>query len=266
MRYGIVGALVAAAFYTLVPPHHLHRSGAGLLRQGTSWSWHGRLAAGKAIEIRGVSGSISAQAASGNEVEVTAEKHGRRSDPDDVTIEVVEHDGGVTICAVYPGRNNRCAPGGGQMNTRNNDVEVEFTVHVPRDVGFVGATVNGGVEAVGLSGPVEASTVNDGIHIETSAGDVRASTVNGSITAVATGAGTRPLRFNTVNGSITVTLPRNLSADVEAATVNGTITTDFPITVDGRMSPRRLRGRIGQGGRSLELETVNGSIRIRSAM
>jgi DUF4097 and DUF4098 domain-containing protein YvlB len=78
------------------------------------------------------------------------------------------------------------------------------------------------------------------------------------------GQGSGPLRFHTVNGSVTVTLPRNLNADLRAQTVNGAIETDFPITVSGRLTPRRLDGRIGQGGRSLTLETVNGSIRIRA--
>lgn len=263
MKYGIAGMLVAAAWYALAPALHQGSAGAGAIRQGADWTWHGRIAEGKTIEIRGVNGSISAEPATGNEVEVTAEKHGRRDDPDDVRIEVVEHERGVTICAVYPGRGNRCEPGGGHMSTHNNDVEVEFTVHVPRRVGFAGSTVNGGVDALGLTGPVEASTVNSGVRIETSDGEAEATTVNGSIIAVIGPGGRRPLRFNTVNGSVTATLPRDLGADLDASTVNGNINSDFPITVTGRMSPRRLSGRIGQGGRTLNIRTVNGAIRIR---
>ena len=46
-------------------------------------------------------------------------------------------------------------------------------------------------------------------------------------------------------------------------TVNGDIETEFPLTVSGRVGMRRIRGTVGQGGRTLELETVNGSIRLR---
>src|SRR2546430_12779216 len=46
-------------------------------------------------------GDIDAVAGSG-EVEVTAVKHAHRSDPDEVKIQVVQHEDGVTICAVYP--------------------------------------------------------------------------------------------------------------------------------------------------------------------
>ncbi len=75
--------------------------------------------------------------------------------------------------------------------------------------------------------------------------------------------GTGPLNFETVNGSVTVTLPGGLNADFSAETVNGSITTDFPIQVQGRMTPRSLRGQIGSGGRELHVETVNGSVRLR---
>src|SRR5882762_11717845 len=77
--------------------------------------WKGKVAPGKSIEIKGVNGDIRAVAGSGD-VEVTAVKHARRSDPDDVKIEVVEHEDGVTICAVYPSddrRENTCDAGRG---------------------------------------------------------------------------------------------------------------------------------------------------------
>src|SRR5262245_15790892 len=84
------------------------------------FSWKGALGRGAVLEIKGVNGGIDATAASGAEAEVTAFKRARRSNPDEVEIKVVEHSGGVTICAVYPshgGRANTCEPGeGGHMN------------------------------------------------------------------------------------------------------------------------------------------------------
>src|SRR6267143_1265964 len=86
--------------------------------------WQGKVAAGATIEVKGVNGGIDAEPGSGSEVEVTAVKRARRSNPDDAEIKVVEHSGGVTICSVYPSREgapNECKPGsGGRMNTRDN--------------------------------------------------------------------------------------------------------------------------------------------------
>jgi hypothetical protein len=233
------------------------------------FQWHGRVGAGKTVEIKGVNGAIDAAAASGDEVEVTATKKGRRSDPGSVRIEVVEHAEGVTICAVYPDvdeRRNECRPGdGGHMSTRDNDVDVHFTVRVPRGVAFAPRTVNGDVEAEGLEGDVSVRTVNGSIQVSTT-GRADAQTVNGSIRASAGRADwSGEAEFKTVNGSITVTLPSSTAADVRAETVNGEIETDFALTVSGRVSRRRLSGTIGGGGRSLEMETVNGSIHLRKS-
>jgi hypothetical protein len=268
MKFAIIGFAVAtAAWISNGGPggerHSLHvLSSSATPKQGDNWNWHGRVAAGKSVEIRGVNGDVTADAADGAEVVVTATKRGRRSDPDEVRIEVIEHEDGVTICAVYPGSSNNCARGGGHSNTHNNDVEVNFTVHLPRGVGFDGNTVNGDVEATGLTGPVDANSVNGAVRIETTSGEASASSVNGAVTATVHAIGTGAMNFKSVNGSVNVSLPANISADIDAQTVNGSIDTDFPITVNGRMSPRHLRGSIGQGGRRLELETVNGSIRL----
>ena len=233
-----------------------------------TWSWRKALAAGKAIEIKGINGDVTATAASGNQVEVVARKSAERSDPDDVRIEVVEHEDGVTICAIYPHRSgdrpNECLPGArGRSSNHNNDVEVDFEVRVPRGVRFTGRTVNGGVRASGLTADAKASTVNGSVRVTTT-GLAEASTVNGSITvAMGRTNWTDNLSFKTVNGQITVEMPGNLNADVSASTVNGSLSSDWPMTVRGRWGPKRMNGKIGSGGRELDLETVNGDIELR---
>lgn len=256
MRLATLGPLVVAAALPLARP---------AAAQG-EFHWKGQLAAGKTIEIKGVNGDVSAVAGSG-EVEVTAVKHARRSDPDEVKIEVVPSVEGVTICAVYPSdgrRDNTCEAGEhGHMNTHDNDVVVNFTVRVPAGVRFVGKTVNGQIEAANLGSDVDASTVNGSIRVSTS-GSAEASTVNGSITAsLGRATWTDALEFHTVNGGITLDLPAGVSTEVRASTVNGDIETDFPLMVTGRLGPRRVTGTIGAGGRRLALETVNGSIKLR---
>jgi hypothetical protein len=232
--------------------------------------WQGRIAKGSAIEIKGVNGSIRAEGSSGSEVEVVASKQSRRSDPNSVRIQVVEHGNGVTICAVYPSsdstRPNVCGAGDeGHSSVQNNDVQVEFVVRVPAGVRFRGHTVNGEVEARSLGADVEASTVNGSVHVSTT-GYAEASTVNGEIVASLGRADwTEELEFETVNGSITLNLPASTSTLLEAETLNGDITTDFSMTVQGRFSKRHVSGTIGDGGRQLSLKTVNGSIQVRRA-
>src|SRR6266545_2670514 len=142
---------------------------------GQDFNWHGRLAAGKRLEVKGVNGDVRAVLASGAEAVVNARKHARRSDPDEVEIRVVESEDGVTICAVYPTprrarEENNCEPvDRGRSSTDNNDVTVDFEVQVPAGVQFNGQTVNGSVYAeMGRSdwkNDLEFSTVNGGITL-----------------------------------------------------------------------------------------------------
>jgi len=237
--------------------------------QAQDFNWHGRLAAGKRLEVKGVNGDVRAVLASGAEAVVNARKHARRSDPDEVKIEVVESDEGITICAVYPTpprarRENTCQPGDHwSSSTENNDVTVDFEVQVPAGIEFNGQTVNGEMSAEGLRGDVRASTVNGSVRVSTT-GLAEASTVNGSVYAEMGRADwTNDLEFSTVNGGITLILPGKLDTEIRANTVNGDIETDWPLTVTGRFSNRRIRGTIGAGGRGLSLSTVNGEIRLK---
>lgn len=231
------------------------------------FEWAGELDSGEEIEVRGINGRIEATSATGNRLRVTAEmREGRKGDVEDVSIEVVEHANGVTVCAMYPTRpgerENRCAPGDSRLNNHDNDTRVDFRIEVPAGVNLRAGTVNGDVHVRRVAGDVRASTVNGDVDME-AGGNAEGSTVNGSIRAAMAGDLRTDLKLNTVNGSVTVALPPGANAEVEAATVNGSLESDFPLTVQGRFSNRRMRGTIGEGGHRLLLETVNGGVAIR---
>ena len=234
--------------------------------QDANFVWHGTVPTGQTVEIKGVNGDIIVERAAGEEIEVRAEKRARRSDVDAVRIEVIEHAGGVTVCAVYPssrGRENTCEPGsGGRNSIRNNDVRVTFYVSVPEDVAFLGSTVNGDVEVHDLASDVGARSVNGDIEISTS-GFAEASTVNGSIEAAMERYNIEAgLSFSTVNGSISLDLPDDVDADLDARWVNGRLEADLPFELVGRISRHSATGVLGDGGPKLNLKTVNGSIHV----
>jgi len=237
-------------------------------RSSETFEWSRDLPAGAVLEIKNVNGGIVASGGAGTAVE--AVKSGREDDPGEVRIEVVESttsDGHprVTLCAVYPGERNRCAPGDeGNLGARDNDVAVAFRVRVAPGVRLVARSINGAVEATELEDDVDASTVNGAIAVRT-AGRVSATTVNGSIEAVV-GARTwdGAIRLETVNGSIRLSAPADLSARIEASTQNGSIDTDWPLEVHGKWVGRHVDGEVGEGGPgTLKARTVNGRIELR---
>jgi DUF4097 and DUF4098 domain-containing protein YvlB len=142
--------------------------------------------------------------------------------------------------------------------------KVDYLITLPAGARIRVSTVNGAVTVDGLAGAIRASTTNGSVEISGAAGEVEASTVNGGITARY-----RRLdpdsthRFSTTNGSITVSLPEGDGGRIAARTVNGGVHNDLPLESADRTGRNRLEGRLGKGRGSLELNTVNGAIRLR---
>ena len=228
------------------------------------FQWTGQIGLGNRIEIKGVNGGIRATATTGDLTQVSATKRAQRNDPSQVTVELVEHSDGVTICAVYPAPPgepaNECLPGdAGRMSVRDNDVAVDFDILLPAGVVLVGRTVNGGVEATNVASDVVAGTTNGEIVISTSR-HAEASGVNGRVSAnIGLATWDRDLEIGTVNGTVTVEIPSNTNGRVRASTVNGVVRSDFPLTSS---SPRSAQGTLGSGGRLLTLSTVNGNVNL----
>ena len=261
-------AVAGFAGWGATPDSSRHSSWLASDQESQEFRWSGTIQPGSTLEIKGVNGDVEADGGSGTQAEVVATKTGKDDDPSEVSIEVIEHSGGVTVCAVYPRSSGEkpfvCAAGkDGKIDSHDNDVVVNFTVRVPRGVNLTAETVNGAVEARSIDGDVHARTVNGSVQV-TATGAADGQTVNGSVT-ISMGRTEGPLNFQTVNGSITVELPNGAGADVSASTVNGEITTDFPMTVQGRFGMHHAQGRIGAGGADLSLETVNGNIQLKRA-
>jgi hypothetical protein len=224
------------------------------------FDWRGAIAPGNTLEVKGVNGDIVIEPAAGSEVQVSARITARRSDPNQVKVEVVPRGGDISICSVYPTDDGPVGCSG-RGSIRDNDTKVHFTVRLPRGVKLNARTVNGEITGRGLHSPLDARTVNGKIEIATSE-SASARTVNGEIIADL-GQLVSATEFQTVNGGITVGLPQVANADVQAAVVNGSIRPDFPLTLTGTFSGKKINGRLNNGGPPLSLKTVNGSIHIR---
>jgi hypothetical protein len=234
---------------------------------GDPWEYRALIGPSQLVWIRNTNGPIEVVAGSSDSLFVHVEKSWRHSHPQSVRLIPVLSERGVTICAMWDAREQRCEEGGDyRLNgVKKNDVAVRFTIHLPRGVRIDASTVNGGLEINGVSAPVDAETVNGRISVNTSTGPVKATTVNGSIEAVMQSLTSGDVHLETVNGSVTASLPAKIDANIDAETVNGRVETDFPVKISGKISTRHLRGTIGNGGLTLRLETVNGSIRLHEA-
>ncbi|MBA3969471.1 MAG: hypothetical protein H0X52_05160, partial [Gemmatimonadetes bacterium] len=80
-----------------VPFFALLSGSASMAAAQQDFRWSGVVPAGQRVEIKGVFGDVRAEAASGSEVEVSAVRRaGRQGRVEDVRVETVKHEGGVT--------------------------------------------------------------------------------------------------------------------------------------------------------------------------
>jgi putative adhesin len=211
--------------------------------------WHGWAPAGQVVEINNIYGNVRAETAAGDEIEVIALKSGN-GDPAEVSIEVIEHKGGVTICAVYPNANAEhpfeCRPshGGGFRMAASSDSEahvrwdnggggdvllnnlrVDFLVRLPRHLRFIGRTVDGDVSAHVMEQDVEA---------------------------------------HSVLGDVTVDLDPSAGAEVRAETAMGRVSSEFPLTIrTDRDHGTQASAHFGNSHRVVRLKSSAGNIRLQ---
>jgi hypothetical protein len=227
------------------------------IAQQRDFEWHGPIARGSFIEIRGINGNVRALPSTSGEVEVVANVEGQQEPASGVQVQLMRNGDGVTVCSVFPGE-QVCRP----LGDTGPGARVNFVVKVPEGVNFLGSTVNGGVEADSLKSDVQAYTVNGQVKVSTT-GTVQAKTINGSITAsLLKPFWSKPPELTTINGAITLVLPSSANAALQAATKNGKIVTDF--IARGKVTEQEVVGRIGGGrGGRLIITTVNGSIELK---
>ena len=265
------------------------------------FTWSGRLASGQTLGIKHFNGPIDVREATGDRVELRAERRTRRSN--EVSYEIQNESDGVTICGVWRGR-SACDSGrrGGwdwedgppssrltvllpkgvrlHASTGNGDVTVEKAsndleiasgngdVRITMTAGQVNvSTGNGELEIEGATGPVRASTGNGRVYVTTSTGPVTARTGNGEIDVkMKTLTSTSDMQFVTGNGSVTVALPGNFNGEIDASTGNGEFRSDFEIRVLGRLNPHHVRGTIGTGGgQTIKMTSGSGRLELRKS-
>jgi hypothetical protein len=236
---------------------------------GATWTYRSKLGAKQWVWIRNLRGSVTVEPARGDSLQVSAVKTYRSSDTASVRLVATPYDGGVAVCAVWES-DGGCSPGRGDIQLRggrHNDVGVDFTVRLPRNVGLGATTMVGDVHVAGARGPLVVHAVSGDVDVATTKGPVKVELVNGDVRVRMEAFGdSGGVSASTINGSLTAELPPHLDADVEASTVNGSITTDYPLAVGGKFAGRKLHATLGRGGRVVHLETVNGSIKLKKAI
>ncbi len=249
---------------------------APLIAQTPDFRWEKQLAPDKIVSLHNLSGRVVVSPSTTGKVEITGTRRGRGR-TEDVTIQVVESDRGITACSMHKDMDMECYDGGFQVHDNRNrnrgrrdwddQVHIDMEVKVPKGMRVSVSNVSGDVRVTGMEGTIKASSVSGDVRLETAkATSVRASSVSGDVDVVVESlTGDGMLTFSSVSGNVTAQLPQNLDADVSMRSVSGSLDSEFPLTLNGRVSRSSISARIGKGGRELEVHTVSGDVRLRMA-
>ena len=237
----------------------------------------------KALEIDNIWGSIEVVADSNDTVELTVERSTRAESKaklekadKEVTLDTTQDEGVLKLYVNGPFRCN-CDDCRRDRDDEGYRVKMDFQVHVPRQMDIKVKTVNEGRILVrNTTGNFAVRNVNGKIDMENVSGSGTARTVNGPVTVSFRQNPKENSDFKTINGAVELRFARDLSADFRFKTFNGGIYSDFPVTSmpvhameqehhGGKViyrSDRFAEVRVNAGGPQIQVENLNGDIRI----
>ncbi len=237
---------------------------------------------GKAtLEIDNIWGDVKVRPGQTGEIVVTISE--KRSAPDqkrfERSLETLKlntdaDDNGVIL---YVGNHDRGWHG--RDNCRGCRVDYQFDVVVPVDTQLNVSTVNDGrIDIAGVSGSVSAANVNGPIAVSKMRNCSELNSINGEVSLGFVAPPGENCNIETINGDITLTMPDDSGFDVAMNLFNGRMLTQLP--VDGLTMPAKVEHiesnghhryrieqpaglRIGTGGPTFTISSMNGDIRIQ---
>ncbi|MGH8236917.1 MAG: DUF4097 family beta strand repeat-containing protein [Steroidobacteraceae bacterium] len=233
--------------------------------------------------IDNIWGNVRVRTGTAREIAVTVDE--KRSAPSQELFELskqtifldVQADGeGVAMVVGKPEdtlarpRVNRC---------RGCRVDYQFEVTVPPGTQIDVSTVtDGGIDVVGGGGPVTASNVNGPVAVKDLQDCAQIESVNGAVEVSFARAPSHDCSIKTINGDITLTVPGGSGLDATLSVMQGDISSEFdlePLPLPAKVEQRKEDGRfvyhieqaagirLGAGGPTFSIESLNGDLRIR---
>jgi hypothetical protein len=246
----------------------------------------------EALVVDNVHGSIDVRGHDRDTVEMTVtetviartERAAERA-REEVRLDARAADGVVDLFVDGPFRDRRDRERWSDHRDPGYRVVYDFELRVPRRLDLDLSTITeGDVDVAGVEGAFRLRNVNGGVRLIDAAGAGTLNTVNGGIVATFVAAPHAAIDAHTINGDIELAFPPDLSADVQFKSMNGEMRVAArerggweltPVAPELRVEDRRdgmryrvdrwSTWRIGDGGPTLRLETLNGDVILTAA-
>lgn len=233
------------------------------------------------LTIENIWGDVRVRPGKAGEIVVSVQERRRAPDQErydrsleTLNLDIEADDDGVSF---YVG--NRDRHWRGRDNCRGCRVDYQFDVTVPLNTQLDVSTVNDGrIDIAGVSGSVSAANVNGPIAIADMRNCNELNSVNGEVSLGFVAAPGENCSIETINGDITLSMPGDAGFDVTMDLFNGRMMTQLPVNplvVPARVEHIETGGRhqyrieqhagvrIGAGGATFTISSMNGDIRIQ---
>ena len=270
-------------FLTLAIPALFACAPASAVTDQNTWSeTYPVSAATPTLHIDNIWGNVRVRAGAARQIAVTVNE--KRSAPTQelfelskvtIYLDVQADDSGVSMIVAQPER----LPGRHIDRCRNCRVEYQFEVTVPAGTQVDVSTVtDGSIDVAGTNGPVNASNVNGPVAAKDLQDCAQIESVNGAVDVSFAGAPSHDCSIKTINGDITLTVPGGAGLDAALSMMQGRVDSEFdlePLALPAKVEQRNEDGhfvyrieqaagiRLGKGGPTFSIESLNGDLRIR---
>jgi len=234
------------------------------------------LEAGGSFALENVNGDIKVTLGKPGEVRIHADKTVRALDEAQAKESLSRLEVAITAAPGHISVETRYPKPQGIFSGIGPSGSVDYTVQIPPGTSLTLTNVNGAISVEAPGCDVSCETTNG--HLGIAACDaLKAATVNGHIEFKAQNVdevsstnghiegallSLKPLggKIETVNGHVTLTLPAGIAVRIEAENVHGDVASGFPGVSEDKHT---LSGDLNGGGKTLSIETVNGSIEVK---
>ena len=213
---------------------------------------------GGTLTVKNFSGRVEITGSDRSDVAVHAVRRATREHLDRIKLEVTGDGTNVTIEA-----NHRVE----KVRGKDNVVETDLTIQVPRDANLDVQVFSSPVTAKGVTGTRHrVKSFSGDLRLDGLSGPVDAETFSGAIEFASGGwAAGHALRFKTFSGDVGVRLPQEAAGSVEFDSFSGDLNSDLPLVLRTK-TKRTLRAELGASGApargELYVKTFSGDVRL----
>lgn len=215
---------------------------------------------GGTLRLKSFSGRVTITATDRKDVSIDAVRHAPRERLDAIKLDI-QTEGSQTI-VIDANHHDRSWY---EFTWRNNVVETDFDIQVPRRTNLDVSVFSAPVTTNGVEGVQKVHTFDSRLRLDDATGSIEAKTFSGPVEVhERSWQPNQRIDVNTFSGDIELGLPSSAQADVTFDSFSGHLNSAVPLTLNSS-SRRAMRARLGAGGDGeLKLKTFSGNVRIGS--